>query len=551
MRLFARSSALIAAVLVIAYGLWRTRSQAETLWLTVVAVATLLLAVVFWPRVARGEPLMERTVVRVAVVFLVGFLALSVQLVRIQIVDSAEILGRSEAGPNGQVVLNPRESIEASRLIRGRILASDGSVIADTVRRPDGSYDRVYPDPATAYLAGYYSPLMYGSSGLEESYNAYLRGEQGGNPVTEWLDGILHRERHGYDLTLSIDPDLQRKADELLGNRQGAVILMDAKTGAVLAMVSKPNFDPNQLYANVGPNSDEQTRRAQAYWRELQQSGNSPLVVRATQGRYVPGSIFKTVTASAAIETGTARPDTVYRDEGALNVDSRVIIEQNRPDPKRVNYTLSEAYGYSLNVVFAQVGLQLGGDRLADYAKRFGFGQEIPFDVPVAASQIASDPAFLTNRAGLADTAFGQGQLLVTPMQMALVAEAVANNGVMMRPYLVEKVSRYDGKTLQTRGPEAWLRPIKPETAAQVRDMMVKSVQSGYARDAQIPGYTVGGKTGTAEVGQQQPHAWFIGFAGKGEPQYVVAVIVEHGGSGGKVALPIGRDLLRAALERK
>ncbi|MBX6343053.1 MAG: penicillin-binding protein 2, partial [Thermomicrobiaceae bacterium] len=303
MRLFARSSALIAAVLVIAYGLWRTRSQAETLWLTVVAVATLLLAVVFWPRVARGEPLMERTVVRVAVVFLVGFLALSVQLVRIQIVDSAEILGRSEAGPNGQVVLNPRESIEASRLIRGRILASDGSVIADTVRRPDGSFDRVYPDPATAYLAGYYSPLMYGSSGLEESYNAYLRGEQGGNPVTEWLDGILHRERHGYDLTLSIDPDLQRRADELLGNRQGAVILMDAKTGAVLAMVSKPNFDPNQLYANVGPNSDEQTRRAQAYWKELQQSGNSPLVVRATQGRYVPGSIFKTVTASAAIET--------------------------------------------------------------------------------------------------------------------------------------------------------------------------------------------------------------------------------------------------------
>ncbi len=329
--------------------------------------------------------------------------------------------------------------LAASEIVRGSILTSDGKVVAQTTKNPDGSFTRTYPDPATAYLAGYYSPLLYGSSNLEQAYDAELMGTKGGNPITQWLDGVLHREKRGYDLKLSINDQLQKQANQLLGDQRGAIVLMDAKTGAIVAMASTPNFDPNKLYVNSGPTSVQQTAEAKAYWAQLNSAGNSPLLLRPTQGLYVPGSIFKTVTASAAIQSGIADPDTVYRDEGALTVESRVIPEENRPDNNRINYTLTEAYGWSLNVVFAQVGLQVGADRLTTYAQRFGFGTEIPFDLPVNASQIESDSNFLASQAAVAVTAFGQGQLQATPLQMAMVADAVANGGNMMTPYLVNQ----------------------------------------------------------------------------------------------------------------
>jgi len=326
--------------------------------------------------------------------------------------------------------------------------------------------------------------------------------------------------------------------------------MMDVKTGAIVAMASTPNFDPNKLYVNDGPQVNQETNTATAYWSQLTSMPDSPLVLRATQGLYIPGSIFKTVTASAAIESGVATPDTVYRDEGALTVESRVIPEENRPDPNRVDYSLTDAYGWSLNVVFAQVGLQLGPQRLADYAQRFGIGSDIPFDLPVAISELDTDPSFLSSQAALAVTAFGQGELQTTPLQMALVAEAVANGGKMMQPYLVKRISDDTGRTLSTDSSSVWKTPINADTATKMQALMVNSVQNGYASAAQIPGYVVGGKTGTAEVGgDKQPNAWFIGYAGKTDPEYVVAVVVENGGEGSKVALPIGHQLLQTAVQ--
>lgn len=550
MRLFTRATALVGALLVAIYGLLTTRDEPETTWLVVAAVVFVLLGIAFWPSVSRKTPLFERSLIRVAAAIMVAFVMISLQLVRLQVVDSGVILSREAVAKDGTVVIDPRQQVLASEVIRGRILAAGGQPIADTVPGLDGSWVRSYSDPAASYVAGYYSPALYGSSNLEASYDAYLNGEKGGNPLTEWLDGILHRNRRGYDLTLSLNLELQDKANQLLGNQRGAVILMDAKTGAVLAMVSKPYYDPSQLFANLGPDSDQQIARAKAYWQQLNQSGQAALIFRPTQGLYVPGSIFKTVTASAALETGTAKPDTVYRDEGALAIGSRVIQEQNRPDPNQVNYTLAQAYSYSLNVVFAQIGLQLGPAPLEQYGAKFGIGQPIPFDFPVAESQLYQDPNFLSSQAALADTSFGQGQLLVTPLQMALIADAVANGGQMMRPSLVQRISTYDGKTLEERQPEVWKQAISQQTASQMRAIMLQSVEQGWAKGAQIPGYQVGGKTGTAEVGgNQNPQAWFIGFAGKDAPQYVVAVIVEHGGEGTQVALPIGREMLKAALE--
>jgi peptidoglycan glycosyltransferase len=225
-----------------------------------------------------------------------------------------------------------------------------------------------------------------------------------------------------------------------------------------------------------------------------------------------------------------------------------VIIERNRPDPTRVSFTLREGYGYSLNVVFAQVGLQLGAQRLEQMAQSLGFGETIPFDLPVVPSQLTASASFLASQAGLAETAFGQGQLLVTPLQMALVAAAVVRDGAVPQPFLVDRISAPDGSTVQHHEPTVWRRAFSARTAQALRDLMVWSVEQGYAQDARIPGAVVGGKTGTAEVGDQPPHAWFLGFAERDGKRVVVAVVVEHGGSGAQVALPIGRALLEAAL---
>lgn len=548
MRLFARSGAFVAALLVVGYGLLTTRATGEGPWLIVMAAAAVLLLISFWPSIPRGTPQFERAVIRCTVLFLVGFMVVAIQLVRLQVVDSTVILAKSGIASDGTLIANPRQAIEEAKTIRGRILAADGQVIAGTTVNPDGSWVRTYGDPAATYLAGFYSPLLYGKSGLENTFDAYLTGQKGGNPATQWLDGVLHRTKRGYDLTLSINLNLQKQAQQLLGTQQGAIVVMNAKTGAIVAMASSPAYDPSQLQAAPGPNSDQEVAKAKAYWSTVSQQTNSPLLLRPIQGLYAPGSIFKTVTASAAIETGVAQPSTAYRDEGSLAIDGRVIPEQNRPDPNRVNYTLSEAFGWSLNVVYAQVGLQLGATRLAQYAQRFGIGGPIPFDLPVAVSQLDATPSFLSTQNALADTSFGQGQLLVTPLQMAMVAGAVANGGRMMVPYLVQRISSYTGQTLQETQPQVWKSAISAQTATEVQTMMVQSVQQGWAKDAAIPGYVVGGKTGTAETGTPQPHAWFIGFAGKQAPEYVVAVIVEHGGEGTKVALPMGRAMLQAAL---
>lgn len=555
MRSLARPVGLLVALFAVVYGFVVTprNESTTTTWLVVLLIAFGALLIAFWPRLPGTMTPTQRSLIKTTTVFLIAFLMVTVQLVRVQVVDSAQIESRTGRQPGEMTIQDPRARSAASVTVRGAILTSDGQVVAKSTKGLDGSIARSYPDPATAYLAGYYSPGLYGSSNIEAAYDDVLMGQAGGNPVDEWLDNLLHRDKVGYNLTLTVDETLQKQADALLGDRRGAVVLMDAKTGAIKAFVSKPNYDPNQLYVNAGPLHDQQVGTASSYWQQLSQQSGAPLLLKPSQGLFIPGSIFKTVTASAAIETGTAKPDTVYRDEGQLAVESRVIPEENRPDKNRIDYTLSDAYAYSLNVVFAQVGLQLGPDKLADYARRFGFGQRIPFSLPVAASSLESDPKFLQSRAGLAVTAFGQGELQATPLEMALVADAVANGGQMMSPYLVDRYTDQKGQVLSRHSPSVWQRAISDQTAATMRDMMVHSVETGYASGAKIAGYVVGGKTGTAEVGgNRNPNAWFIGFAGKDKnsPQYVVAVVVENGGEGAKVALPIARDLMQAALQR-
>jgi peptidoglycan glycosyltransferase len=543
-----RPAALLAATAIVVYGAATIDERTDPRWLTLLLITGLLWGVALWPTPVRSARNPDRAIVHLAAVFAVGFLLVGAQLVRVQALDR-ERIHRRAASPGIEGVTDPRRQVLAQVPLRGRILARDGTVLAETTMTGDGRPKRMYPFAPAAYLAGYFSPALYGATNVEHAYDSELSGRTGARRLQEWIDGVLNRSTAGYDVVLTIDPALQSLADQLLAGRAGAVVLLDARSGAVLAMASAPAFDPNLL--SVGPHAtSEELATARAYWESLQRSGDGALVLRATQGRYPPGSTFKTVTLAAALESGVATLDSVYRDEGMLVVDSRVIIEQNRPDPDRVSFRLEEGYGYSLNVVFAQLGLELGAGRLSETAHRFGFGESIPFDLPVSPSVLSLDPAYLSNTAGLVETAFGQGQLLVTPFQMALVTAAVVRGGDLPVPRLVERIQTARGDVIERHRGESWRRAMSPETAAQVERAMRWSVERGSARAAQIAGAVVGGKTGTAEVGDRPPHAWFIGFAGRDEPEFVVAVVVENAGSGAEIALPIGRALLEAALRR-
>jgi len=543
-----RTAALIAATVIVVYGVATTGDRTEPVWLALVIVIGLLWTLALWPSLPRSVRNVDRTIVYLATVFAVGFLLVGLQLVRVQALDRERIQRRSfSAGIEG--VVDPRRQALGQLQLRGRILARDGTVIAETKLTENGRPRRVYPFAPAAYLAGYFSPALYGAANIERAFDNELSGRTGNRRLRDWIAGILKRPTAGYDVVLTIDPELQSLADRLLGDRPGAVVLLDARSGAVLAMASAPVFDPNSL--SVGPwLTSEEEAAARASWELLQRSTDGPLVLRPTQGRYPPGSTFKTVVLAAALESGVATLDSWYRDEGMLVVGSRVILEQNRPDPERVSYSLQEAYGYSLNVVFAQLGLELGAGRLSAAAAGFGFGEPVPFELPVSPSVLSVDPAYLSNPAGLAETSFGQGQLLVTPLQMALVTAAVVRGGDMPVPRLVERIQTFGGEVIEQHRARSWRRAMSAETAAAVEQAMRWSVERGYVRGAQIEGAVVGGKTGTAEVGNRLPHAWFIGFAVQDGRELVVAVVVEHAGSGGEIALPIGRALLEAALRR-
>ncbi len=546
MRKFLRAFCMLGAFGAVIYGLTVGSEWSDRRWLEALGIAGLLLAVAWWPGKTRYLSNFNRSTLRLATILLVAFALISVQLVRVQIVQSSRTLDRQEVAPGGQVVQNPRDRLLEDTELRGSIFDRNGVVLAEQIVEGDNTY-RSYPVSSTFGLVGYYSPLLYGSTGVESAFDEELSGREGGNPVVEWLDGVLSRSRPGYDLNLTVDAQLQQLALDMLGDRNGAAVVIDADTGAVLAMVGTPSFDPNRLYTD-GDSSEQRLAEVSGYWQEIVGRSDAPLLFRPADGLYVPGSVFKMLTASAALDSGASTVDTFYRDEGVLEVDGRVIVELNRPDESRVDWTLEESFSYSLNVVFARIGLELGADVLMEYAERFGFGEPPPLDIGATPSQLTSpDTRLVDSRTLVADTAFGQGQLLVTPLQMALIGAAIANDGEIMEPYVVDSVVNAAGEIVETTSPSRWKRPINADTAEAMQQLMLASASYGYASGAQIEGLTVGGKTGTAEVGSGEPHAWFVGYATDGSRTLVTAVIVENGGSGGTAALPIGRELLATA----
>lgn len=417
----------------------------------------------------------------------------------------------------------------ARRTDRGRILARDGAILVESVVNEGGVAERRYRYPLLAPVTGVWAPTI-GATGLEASYNEWLAG-RAGPLISTQLDALLHRPIVGADLVTTIDPALQQAADALLGDRTGAIVVLDPRTGDVLALASHPTFNPNTYIEDA---------------EALQTSPARPLLNRATQGLYTPGSVFKIVTLSGLLAQGKVQPGEIFEDPGILVVEGFPVRDAQPPPQQQLD--LNHALAYSSNVIFAQLGLRLGADGLREIARAYGFGEVPPIALDAAASTLGSDE-FLLDNVGLANTAYGQGQILVTPLQMALITAAAANAGVVPEPRLVSEIRSRDGEVLRRITPAAWRRAVSRGVADQVHEAMIVAARDGYARAGVPPNVAIGGKTGTAQLGgNQAPHAWFVAFAPADAPQIAIAIIVENAGAGGDVAAPIARRLIQQAV---
>lgn len=462
---------------------------------------------------------MEKPIRRLLLFFTLLFVALIVQLTYVQV----------WAAPKYKVhPANTRAIEEEMKVERGVITSADGVELA--VNQRDGQYFvRDYPQGAlTSPWLGYHS-LRYGRAGVERVYNEDLSGESGLLGITSYWDKLLGRSHRGADLKLTINMAVQRAAAEALGERKGAVVALDPQTGAILAMVSYPRYDPNRI--------DE-------LWQDINSNEDKPLLNRATMGLYPPGSVFKILVAGAGLQEGVVTPDTEFNDAGTVTAGGYVV--RNYGDSVYGQHTFTEALAKSINTTFAKVGVQLGNETLARYARDFGFGEDVPWPLGGAVSRFP-DPADM-DKAHLAQASFGQGEVLATPLEIALATSAVANEGELMKPYMVQRVLDYHQNVLKETRPEVWLRPLTSDVAAQVRDLMVQVVNVGTGTSAAIGGVQVAGKTGTAEVENGEPHAWFAAFAPASDPHVVVVAMVENAGTGGSVAAPIARQVIAAAL---
>lgn len=532
-----------------------------SLWLLSLAPRALITQ-----RVAPGA----QSVARLSLVVTLSFAAVALQLGREQIgqasLTRARVTQLRQTGsqaPDLATSIRPgdRTALGSGRVwpvaigagVRGAIRDRHGVVLAET---RDGR--RVYPFPDLGHIVGFQSRL-YGNTGVEAARDLDLSGARTLSPIALLEARLLGTPfaAQPADVYLTLDLSLQRAAQAALGNQPGAVVLLDPQTGAILALATYPRFDPNQL---VLPDraSGEDVAQAQAAWQALTEQGDSPLLNRATQGRYPPGSVIKTLTAAAALDSGLLTspeaqvtcPNRLSTEAGAPPVVNAVEdLARRTGDPS----DLRRVYAWSCNTAFAQIGLSLGAERFIDYAGRFGLGfsdaagEPLLRDIPAEAGTIANDAAFLQRPVALADTAFGQGQALVTPLDMAQMVAIVANHGVMMRPYLVQGVGV--GETASFAARAEAIRPvISLQAAAHVRDLMRSSVEFGYAKPVALPGVTVGAKTGTAEAPGGPPHSWFVAIAPIEQPRFAVAVIIERGGEGSRSALPVARQVLAAAL---
>lgn len=475
---------------------------------------------------------------RLALMVFIGFGLLLASLTWIQVVAADTY--RSDPR-------NARAAIALSTKERGLIVSADGQVLARSEPQAGApqAFTRTYPaGEAYTPVVGYTSRLA-GSDGLEQAYSDQLRSRRD-LTISDVIAALLGRDLRPLNLQTTIDSRVQEAAYRALGGQRGAVVALDPTTGAVLAYVSSPSFDANLL---VGADAVEQRQR-------LLDDPAAPLLDRAAEELYPPGSTFKTVVAAAALESGLAGPESEYPDQAEFPLPGSTATISNfdgQACGRGGTVTLQEAFIRSCNTVFAALAIQVGADQIDRIATAFGFNRELDFPWPVAESvfprrDLVDDPA------ALAQSGIGQRDVRATVLQMALVAQAVANGGEVLEPRLVARVFDADGDTVEQLPPEPLGRALSPAAASVLAEMMERVVTEGTGRRAAVPGVRVAGKTGTAEQPGRPPHAWFIGFAPVEDPRIALAVLVESGGNagesatGGLVAAPIAAQVFEAYL---
>src|SRR6266487_347625 len=486
--------------------------------------------------------------------FVMLFVALSAGLVYWQVAVAQQVTGN---------VHNGRPCLPDSAPVRGRIYDRNGVLLAESLPASTGcGYIRHYTDPSLAALIGYYVP-GYPATGIEAQYNDYLSGQVGQTALNNQVNKLLHRPPVGNDIYLTIDEHIQHIVNQdfdtpitidnnnTFASKRGSVIVTDPQTGEILAMLSRPSYDPNKLEKTLSAGD-------LTYYNQLQHDPDQPLLGRPIQSRYVPGSTYKTMTLLAGLDSEKTTLDQAFNQKQALGPiqynGQNIGPVGNNIQGYTIRFPVSTSYGFahSDNIIFAQVGVNTGLNTWMDYNKRLYVGQQIPFDLPVTASTVlpAGRDTLANNQ--LAANAFGQGTDFVTPMQMSLIDDVSANNGQLMRPMLVLKATDRSQNAVQTfSSQQLGSQPqVSAQTATLVRQAMYGVVRcgSGLMQGVQLVNSPWGiiAKTGTAQVGGGQPaHSWLITQAPYSIndptqlPKLTIVAMKENGGEGGSSVGPM------------
>ncbi|MCU1351043.1 MAG: Cell division protein FtsI/penicillin-binding protein 2 [Acidimicrobiales bacterium] len=493
---------------------------------------------------------MDGQIRKLGLFLMVCFLALFAQLNYIQVYRASDLNGRKD---------NTRPVEASYSRERGTISTADGAVLARSVPSNDRyKFQRQFPEKELfGHITGYFSYILGPrATGLEQQYNAELAGRTAKQQLRSVSDLFVKRNRTG-NLKLTIRKDLQLIAKQQLAGRKGSVVALDPKTGGVLAMYSYPDYDPNILSGH--PGSKQGQGDASAKFKALfDASPDKPLLAKTYQDTFFPGSTFKVVTAATGVQIGKVAPDHPSYPVGtSYHPPATGTYQLRNFGGESCGGTLFDILAKSCNSAFAQMGVEdIGGPSLTQGAQAFGFNEKPPIDLPnPVASSFPTD--FAHNNGKLAQSAIGQNDVGATPLQMALVAAGIANQGRIMEPHLLDEIRDGEGQLVKKVSPAVvWKTPVSPQTADIMKQGMIGVVQHGTATALQLPGLEIGGKTGTAQLGTSPPqsHTWIIAFAGPpGDPQIAVAVIVERqpGASestGGRVAAPIAKAIIEAAL---
>lgn len=483
---------------------------------------------------------MNRQVRRVGLALTVMFIALFAMASSIQVIRSQSLY---------QDARNVRAAYETYKTQRGSILVGEQEIVVSDPVNDQYRFLREYESALYSPVVGYFS-IFTGSSGIERSMNSLLAGQSSAQffeQINALLDGTPVT---GAAVELSLDAELQRAAWDALGGRKGAVVAMDPATGRILAMVSKPTFDANLL-------AGHQYESVNSAYRNYLDDEDKPLINRAINGDlYHPGSVFKLVVAAAALESGRYSTTTTFENLDRYRLPGTTTTIQNSSGlacGDGVLVTLEQALIRSCNIPFAMLAVDLGQDRIRAQAELMGFGDDLAIPLTVTPSIYPQDMEL----SQVALSGFGQFDVRVSPLQISMVTSTIANQGVLMKPQLVDQVVASNLNVLSQPTPQVFSSPMSRETAALMTRMMVDSVEFGAATNASINSVAVAGKTGTAENGVDDPYTlWFTGFAPAEAPEIVVTVVVEDGGgigqngTGNQIAAPIAKAIMQVVLDR-